>query len=134
MRKNKKEQITKPVIDLDVTLFERAKKIGLTQEQMDSYGTPENLKAFLDSISPRTNPDARIKQGEVKEPVKREPEKMPSEIALDREELARETNSIQGLVRKLNIKFNTPKITKVVKVVEYDPKSKKIVKSGYIIN
>ncbi len=45
-------------------LEKRAKKIGVRKEQLDSFPDDAARKAFLDKISPKTNPDARPKSSD----------------------------------------------------------------------
>ena len=42
-------------------LYERARKIGMSEEMIATYPDEASLKSACDRISPQTNPDARVK-------------------------------------------------------------------------
>lgn len=120
------------VVQIPQDLLDRCKKIGVSNDQIKQLGTVEAIKAFCDQISPETNPDSLPKKGEVKEVV-REPEAIPEIVPVHKDKIREEKEAIESIVRGINIKFNTPVLTKITKVIEYDCETGQVIKAEYTI-
>lgn len=118
---------------LDPDLVKRAKKIGLTDNQIASYPDAESLKKALDGMSPQTNPDARVKPGKPPKPVVHT-EKMPKEkkfeidskfeqkfISQSRAQF--DENTLQAELRRINRKYGAQEPVKIVKTTTFKPVS-----------
>ena len=109
-------------------LYKRAKKAGITKEQMDSFPDDEARKAFLDRVSPATNPDARPKEGSPKPTPKFPP--MPKMIEFESKLEAQfitqnraqfDENTLQAKLREINRKYGPGKPVKIVKTMTFKP-------------
>ena len=115
---------------MPVELLARATKLGITTEQIRSLGTAGNLKAYCDQASPQTNPDAMVK-ADIRPAVEVNAQGVPATIDVAKDDVNAEKQTIERVVRKLNIKHNNPKISTITKTVVYDCQSKKIVSAAY---
>lgn len=109
-------------------LYKRAKKAGVTKEQMDSFPDDEARKAYLDRVSPQTNPDARPKEGTPKPAQQFEP--MPDKFEFDSKLEAQfimtnriqfDENNMQAKLREINRKYGPGKPVKIVKTMTFKP-------------
>jgi hypothetical protein len=116
---------------VDTQLIERAKKIGLSDNQIESYPDVESLKKALDGMSPKTNPDARVKPGTPPTP-KVHTEKIPDKVEIDSKFEAKFTsqsrsqfdeNSLQAELRRINRKYGAHAPVKIIKTVTFKPVS-----------
>jgi hypothetical protein len=116
-------------------LHDRARKVGVSDEQMMNLGNAEAVKQFCDQISPTTNPDA-FPKADVVIPRKTSPipgwaDAVPASFGVANDDLKAEKDSIERIVRKLNIKHNNPKLKRIKKTVVYDCQSKKVIFANY---
>jgi hypothetical protein len=119
---------------IPASLYERARKAGVSEAQMKSLGTVANIFNYCNQISPKTNPDAMPKKGEtVKGPATPVPETMPATMAVHKDTLGDEKGIIESVVRKLNIKFKNPPLNTITKTIVFDCKKKQIVSAEYAI-
>lgn len=109
-------------------LYKRAKKAGVTKAQMDSFPDEEARKAFLDRVSPSTNPDARPKEGTPKPAPQFEP--MPEKFEFESKLEARfitqnraqfDENTLQTKLREINRKYGPQKPVKIIKTMTFKP-------------
>jgi hypothetical protein len=116
-------------------LYARARKAGVSDEQMVNLGSPEKLKRFCDQVSPETNPDALPKRGIVPPaPVQKKPSKIPPQYTnINRDDQRPEKSAVESFIRKINIVYDSPKMKRVVKTVVYDCEKKQIVSALYEI-
>ena len=129
MAKKKSKKTAKS--SLDPALIKRAKKIGLTKEQIATFTDSAALKAYLDGISPQTNPDAKRKPGTPPKPIIH-PDPMPEKFEFESRMEAKfisqsrtqfDENALQAKLREINRKYGPGKPVKVVKTVFNKPKS-----------
>ena len=110
---------------LDPTLIKRAKKIGLKKEQIATFSDSVALKAYLDGISPQTNPDAKMRPGTPPKPVVHSepmPEKFEFESKMENKFISQnrtqfDENALQAKFREINRKYGPGQPVKVVKTV-----------------
>ena len=105
-------------------LIDRAKKkIGMSDEMINSFPDAESLKRYCDGIHPKSNPDARMKEGEQPERKNFE-DNMPDTFTLEsvlnaeyfhgnREQFDR--NNLQEFLRSINRKYGVQKPVRIVK-------------------
>ena len=87
------------------------------------YPDAESLKKACDGISPRTNPDARVKEGKIPPPVKytdKMPDKFEFESAMEEKFLSAsraqfDENNLQLELRKINRKYGAQKPVRITK-------------------
>jgi len=120
-------------LELPESLYQRARKAGMSDDQIRNYTDADALKTFLDTISPSTNPDAVPKADVVEPAPERKPEVLPDKMDVHKDKIREEKEIIESMVRKLNIKFDTPALSKIVKTVVYDCQKKQIEKAEYEI-
>jgi hypothetical protein len=108
-------------------LIRAKKKVGMSDIQIANYKTPEELKQFLDSVSPQTNPDAKAKRSKPPK-QKQHTERMPDKFEFDSKLEVRligvnrtqfDENNLQLELRKINRKYGAQMPVKVVKTVNY---------------
>ncbi len=118
-------KLTEAEVQYGAELIKRAKKIGMSPEMIAVYPDAESLKKACDGISPRTNPDARIKEGIIPPPVEH-PDKMPDKFEFESamEEKFHsanraqfDENNLQLELRRINRKYGAQKPVKIVKTV-----------------
>jgi len=110
-------------------LYERARKIGMSDAMIATYTDEVALKKACDGISPRSNPDAEPKQVNIPEPVviKEEmPDKFEFESRLEYKSMMRnrdqfDRNNLQLELRKINRKWGEQKPVKIVKTTTFKP-------------
>lgn len=112
-------------------LIDRAKLVGLSDEQIESAGTEENIKAVCDQVSPQTNDDAKVKPDIQPPAVAKPAAAVPETIELHKDDIRAEKEIIESFHRKLNIKYNGPKLTTITKVVKYDCVTKQVVSAMF---
>ena len=109
-------------------LYIRArKKIGMSDAQIETYGTPELLKRACDGISPQTNPDIRPQKGTVRPPLNKPP--VPDKIEFDSKFVASgfasrrqfDEAALQAKLRELNRRHGSPKPVKIVQTTYFKP-------------
>jgi hypothetical protein len=54
-------------------------------------------------------------------------------VPVHRDDLRKEIDEVEHIVRMVNIKHNSPGVTTIKKVVVYDCKLKKLIKADYIV-
>lgn len=103
-------------------LYDRARKIGLAPEVIAAMPSAEALKAKCDTISPRTNPDAKPQKGEVPEP--KDNGKIPANFEFESMLEARllscnrqqfDEANLQAELRKMNRKYGTHKPVRILR-------------------
>lgn len=103
-------------------LYDRALKIGLAKEVIEAFPDAETLKAKCDAISPRTNPDAKPKEGDVPEP--KDYSKVPDQFEFESRLEARllscnrrqfDEANLQAELRKMNRKYGSHKPVRVLR-------------------
>lgn len=110
-------------------LIQRAKKIGLSDEQIATYPDAESLKRKCDEISPRTNPDAQPKRGKIPAPAKYD-DSLPDVIEFDSKLEAKfitanraqfDEASLKDKLMFLNRKYGPCEPVSIEKVVDRKP-------------
>ncbi len=110
-------------------LYERAKKVGVTKEQMDSFPNDKARKAYLDRVSPKTNPDARPKEALSAKPAPQF-EPMPKKFEFDSKLEAQfitqnraqfDENTLQTKLREINRKYGPGSPIKIIKTMTFKP-------------
>lgn len=74
-----------PDVEFCKDLYDRAKRLGVNEAVIASYSTSKALKAYLDSISPTTNPDAFPKQTAPVNKAGEKTEPIPATVEFDSE-------------------------------------------------
>ncbi|MHC4387341.1 MAG: hypothetical protein ACYSX1_01905, partial [Planctomycetota bacterium] len=111
-------------------LVERAKKIGMSPEMIDTYADAATLKAACDKISPQTNPDYRLQQGEAPTTVLVSAEKMPDKFEFESRLEAKfmmrnrpqfDEANLQTELRKIRRRYGNVEPVKIVKTTTFKP-------------
>lgn len=118
------------VFQVSNALYKRAsKKVGLSDEQIVTYTDAHALKAALNVMSPKTNPDIKIKAVTVGEQQKAEAKKMPKMISIESKIEVKmlsqnrsqfDEQTLQAELRRINLVYGTQKPIKIVKTVDFD--------------
>lgn len=104
-------------------LYDRCRKvIGLTDVQISAHPDAESLKQYANGIHPKSNPDARVKEGVRPEPPKfaeNMPDKFELESVLEAKFIKSnrdhfDRSNLQGLLRRINRKYGNHDPVRIV--------------------
>ena len=123
-KRSKKVDDDKMKVEIPLDLYDRArKKIGMSDEMIAGFPDAESLKRYCDGIHSKSNPDARMKEGE---PLKQKQfeNNMPKVFTLEsvmnadwvqrnREQFDRE--NLQEFLRSINRKYGTQRAARIIK-------------------
>jgi hypothetical protein len=125
-------KIVKKSFELPEDVQQRAKDLGITQEQIDSCGTVEKLIEFMDSINLSSNPDT-FPPTETKPVAKVDLNKIPRTINLKKEDIRKEEADCRSIWSLFNRKYSTPGVKKITKTVVFDCVTRKVTEAKYDI-
>jgi hypothetical protein len=122
------EKVKVEITEEENPLYVRAKKVGVSKEQMDSLTSDEARKAFLDMVSPKTNPDARPRQSKPKpaEKFPPMPPKFEIESKLEAQFISQnraqfDESSLQAELRRINRMYGPGKPVRIIKDMTFKP-------------
>jgi len=135
-KKNSKKKELILGIGVSQELYDRArKKIGMSDAMIASYPSAEALKQACDGMHPKSNPDARIKEGKRSEPVKfdeNRPDKFTLESVMEtkfamQNRLHFDEGNLQALLRNINRQYGEQKPVRIIKDMNLVPKKRELV-------
>jgi hypothetical protein len=119
--------------DIPIDLYDRARKLGITDEQILAAGSAENLKALCDQVSPQTDPDALVKP-DIQPPAPPKPvTHAPAKVEMVKDDIRAEQDTLASFHRKMNVKYNSPEMKTITKIVEYDCATRRVVSATFEI-
>ena len=112
-------------LEIPVDMYDRArKKIGLSDDTISHYTKAADLKQYLDAISPKTNPDARVKAAVIPDPSKAPAkEKVPAKVEFESKLEVKfagqnraqfDENNLQAKLREINRKYGAQAPKRIV--------------------
>ena len=104
-------------------LADRCKKVGIPFEKVNAFTSVDELKQYLDGISPNTNPDSKVQPGETPEPKVYEdgmPDKIEFESKIEAQFIGgnrehHDRSTLNAKLRLMNRKHGTQKPVRIVK-------------------
>ena len=121
-------------------LLDRAKKVGLTQEQIETYPTAADLLDALNAMSPKTNPDIKVQPATDKEKVIESdvPDKFEFVSKLERKFISKnraqhDEQNLQAELRRINRIYGAQKPVKIVATTEFEADKDNNLCTAYVI-
>ena len=120
----------KVTLQISRELYDRARKqVGLSDELIARYTDGTKFKQYLNGISPKTNPDLRVKAVKIPKPVQLEdnmPDKFEFESKLEVKFLGQnraqfDEQKLQEKLRAINRKYGAQKPVRIIKDMDCIP-------------
>ncbi len=120
----------KVTLQISRELYDRARKqVGLSDELIARYTDGTKFKQYLNGISPKTNPDLRVKAVKIPKPVQLEdnmPDKFEFESKLEVKFLGQnraqfDEQKLQEKLRAINRKYGAQKPVRIIKEMDCIP-------------
>lgn len=117
------------ILELTPDLYKRARKIGLTDDQLKAYPDAVAVKAACDRMSPGSNPDAKVKavvppKAKLVEGGEAVPDMIEFESKMETSFMmgnrsSFDENNLRARLRKINRRYGTQHPVKIVKTTNF---------------